>query len=201
MSKPSTKKPAPAPEPEAPAADLKVHVCHDIETLAKNSAVPVLLSLGAVKFTAAGVVERFHVRIDPADCQRYGLEIEADTVEWWMEDERQPARAQLATMGKVDLFAALDGYFLWIAQTGLDQLGSAWSMGSNFDNAKLKSICQKIGLEWPFSYKQEECCRTIKNRYPDVEFTRQGIHHGALDDAMSQAMHLIAVNEVHGINL
>lgn len=184
---------APTPTP-TPA---KLHVMHDIETWAKDSSIPVLLSLGAVKFNADGIVDRFHVRIDPADCQRLGLEIEAETVEWWMDDERQEARAQLASMGKVDLYAALDGFCMWIAQTPPGELGSIWSNGSNFDNAKLKSIFQAIGLPWPFDYKQEECYRTMRNRFGDlVPFVRQGVHHGALDDAESQALHLIGMNKV-----
>lgn len=200
MSKPPVRKPAPAPI-LAVVENPKVHVCHDIETWAKDSPVPVLLSLGSVKFSAGGIIEQFHVRIDPVDCQRHGLVIEAETVEWWMDDERAAARAQLHAMGKVDLYSALDGYANWIMQTPMDQLGSAWSMGSNFDNAKLKTIYQKLGLMWPFSYKQEECCRTLKNRFPDVPFVRTGVHHGALDDAHSQAVHIIAINEAHGINL
>lgn len=179
-----------------PAA--KLHVMHDIESWAKDSAIPVLLSLGGVKFNGTEIVDRFEVRIDPVDCQRFGLEIEADTVEWWMSDERQQARTDLNRLGKVDLYAALDGYAMWVRQTPTDELGSAWANGSNFDNAKLKSIYQKIGLDWPFSYKQEECYRTMRNRFPDVPFERLGVHHGALDDAASQATHLIAISQAHG---
>lgn len=178
-----------------------IHVMHDIETWAKDSATPVLLSLGAVKFDGETIVDRFHVGIDPVDCQRHGLEIEAGTVLWWMDDARQAARAQLRELGQVDLFAALDGYSMWIAQSLPDQLGSAWSCGSNFDNAKLKSIYQRLKLDWPFSYKQEECYRTMKNRYPDVAFHRLGVHHGALDDAESQAIHLQDICRTHGIAL
>lgn len=174
---------------------------HDVETWAKHSSVPVLLSLGAVKFTADNIVERFHIRIDPVDCQRFGLEIEADTVEWWMEDGRQAARTQLFGMGKLDVFAALDGYAMWVRQTPTDLLGSAWGNGSNFDNAKLKSVYQKVGVEWPFSYKQEECYRTMRNRFTDVPFNRLGTHHGALDDAESQAVHLQDICRTHGIHL
>lgn len=175
----------------------KQHVMIDFESWALKSAVPCLLSLGAVKFTGTEITDRFHVRIDPADCQRFGLEIEADTVDWWMQDERQEARTQLHAMGKVDLYAALDGFAMWVNQTPPGELGSVWSNGSNFDNAKLKSIFLRVALDWPFSYKQEECYRTIRNRFGDLApFKRIGVHHGALDDAESQADHLIAINRV-----
>ncbi len=188
MTKPDLKLVAPA----------KTHVMHDFESWALKSSKPCLISLGGVKFNGTEIVDRFHVRIDPADCQRFGLDIEADTVEWWMDDERAAARAQLNTMGKVDLYAALDGYTMWVRQTPTDELGSAWSNGSNFDNARLKEIYRILELEWPFSYKQEECYRTMRNRFPDVPFVRQGVHHGALDDAHSQALHLISISQAHG---
>lgn len=173
------------------------HVMHDFESWALKSPVPVLLSIGAVLFDGDQVIERFHVRIDPADCQRLGLEIEADTVEWWMHDDRAEARRQLDAMPKVDLFSALDGFSMWVQQTAVEERGSLWSNGSNFDNAKLKNIYHKIGLEWPASYKQEECYRTMRNRFGDLaEFQRTGVHHGALDDAESQALHLIGINRV-----
>lgn len=178
-----------------------IHVMHDIETWAKDSATPVLLSIGAVKFDGETIIDRFHVGVDPVDCQRFGLEIEADTVMWWMDEARAEARKQLLELGRVDLFAALDGYAMWVRQTAKDDLGSAWGNGSNFDNAKLKSIYQKAQVEWPFSYKQEECYRTMRNRYPDVPFTRLGVHHGALDDAESQAVHLQAIAKAAGFSL
>ncbi len=179
----------------------KVHVMHDFESWALKSHIPCLISLGGVKFTADSIVDNFHVRIDPVDCQRLGLVIEAETVEWWMHDDRAPARRQMEELGKVDLYAALDGYAMWVRQTPTDQLGSAWSNGSNFDNVKLKAVYQLLGLEWPFQYWQEECYRTMKNRFREVPFERLGVHHGALDDAQSQAAHLQTICRSHLIAL
>lgn len=185
---------------EAPA-DPKVHVMHDYESWALKSTKPCLIELGSVKFTKTEIVDSFHVRIDPKDCQRLGLEIEAETVEWWMHPDRAEAREALDKHGKIDLYAALDGYAMWVRQTPEHLLGSAWSNGSNFDNARLKEIYRLLGLDWPFSYKQEECYRTMKNRFPDVPFLRIGVHHGALDDAQSQAIHLQTICGAHLIEL
>ncbi len=180
---------------------MSTHVMIDIETWAKDSAKPLPLSIGAVKFDGVTIIDRFHVGIDPVDAQRYGLDIEAGTVNWWMDDDRQEARKQLATLGKVDLFSVLDGFQLWVNTTPTSERGSAWSNGSNFDLAKLKAIYQIVGIEWPFGYKQEECYRTMRNRYPSISFNRIGVAHGALDDAESQAVHLQAICLAHGIAL
>ena len=179
----------------------KVHVMHDVETLATDSSIPVLLSLGAVKFTRTRIIEQFHVRFDTVDCQRNGLVIEAGTVEWWMDEERADARRQLLSMGKIDLYSGLDGYAQWIRETPSNQLGSAWSQGSSFDNAKLEAIYKRLGIDWPFSYRQIECYRTMRNRFADVPFKRTGVHHGALDDAHSQAVHMIQIVQAHDIPL
>lgn len=167
-----------------------VHIMHDCETWALLSTKPCLISLGAVKFTGTEIVDRFHVRIDPEDCQRYGLDIEAATVKWWMHNDRQAARDQLDTMGEVDVYSALAAYADWVNRTSPERLGSAWANGSNFDNARLKEVYRILRLDWPFDYKQEECYRTMKNRFPDVPCVRVGVHHGALDDAHTQAAHL-----------
>lgn len=178
-----------------------IHVMGDIETWAKDSHIPLILSLGAVKFDGEEIVERFEIGIDPVDAQRHGLEIEADTVLWWMKDEQAEARKRLEMLPKIDLFSALDGFALWVKQTPLDQFGDFWGNGAVFDNAKLQQIYRKVGVEWPFSYRQDACYRTLKNRCPDVEFVRAGTLHSAVDDAESQARHLQAICKARGLAL
>lgn len=189
------------PEPVAEAdRPLLVHVMHDIETLSTQNN-PVLLSIGAVKFTRAGMVDRFEIGINPADCRRYGLHIDADTVMWWMHDDRADARKALVELGKIDLFAALDGYKMWLEQTPRGDRGSMWANGATFDHVKLRSAFDACQIETPWHYREEECYRTITRRFPDVPFVRQGVHHGALDDSLSQAFHLVEIDKAHGINL
>lgn len=179
---------------------MLTHIMHDIETLStKNN--PVIFALGAVKFTREGVVDRFEIGIDPADCQRLGLHIDAKTVMWWMDEERAAARKYLNEIGKIDLFAALDGYTMWIDQTPKDVRGSMWANGATFDHIKLGSAFDACGLEKPWGYRQEECYRTISNRFKDVPFERHGIAHGPLDDSLSQAFHLVEIDKAHGLSL
>lgn len=177
-----------------------VHVMHDIETFSTANN-PVIFALGACKFTTEGVIDRFEIGIDPADCQRLGLHIDAGTVMWWMHDDRAEARKYLNEIGKIDLFAALDGYSMWLNQTPKEALGSMWANGATFDHVKLGSAFKACGLPLPWHYRQEECYRTISNRFKDVKFERQGIAHGPLDDSLSQAFHLVEINKAHGLSL
>jgi exodeoxyribonuclease VIII len=45
----------------------------------------------------------------------------------------------------------------------------------------------------PWRHWNDRCYRTVKSLYPDVKLERVGTHHNAVDDAESQARHLIAM--------
>lgn len=177
-----------------------IHVMTDIETLAQSNK-PVLLEIGAAKFDMTGVLDTFHIAIDPADCQRYGLEIDASTIMWWFDPKRDEARKRQVELGRIDLFAALDGFAMWVNQTPKESLGSNWGKGATFDNVKLKAAYDAAGIEYPFGFRQDECYRTMANRFPDVEFTPIGTKHSGVDDAVSQATHLVMIAKTHGIEL
>lgn len=187
-----------------PASDVRpprIHVMGDLETWAKVSNKPVLIAIGAVKFDGEKIVDRIQIGIDPVSCQRYGCDIEADTVDWWMQPEQDAARAIIRELGKVDVWQALDAFSMWCEQTPLDARGSFWGNGAVFDNAKLQGVYRAVGLEWPFTYKQDACYRTLRTLNPDVEFTRVGTLHVPADDAEGQARHLQAICKARGIAL
>lgn len=182
---------------------MSIHVMLDLETFdTGNNALPV--SIGAVKFDAEKIVDRLHVGIDPVDTQlRFpSLRIGADCMLWWFAAERDEARKQWLELGKVDLFAALDGFAMWCGQTPANEQGSLWGNGSTFDNVVLRNAYKAAKLEFPFSFRKDACYRTLKNLAPkDVEFERIGTHHNAVDDAESQAVHLQKICAALGIEL
>jgi exodeoxyribonuclease VIII len=174
----------------------------DLETLSTaNNAL--IMSIGAVKFDADAIVDRFEVGIDPANAQRFGLHIDAGTVMYWFDPERDEARKRIFEMARVDLIAGLDGFAQWCQQTPEESQGSLWGNGATFDNVVIQSGFAATGVDDPFGYKKQECYRTLKNRCPDVEFNdyQIGTPHYALDDASSQALHLIAICKQYGIAL
>lgn len=48
------------------------------------------------------------------------------------------------------------------------------------------------GLEQPWAFWNDRCYRTLKAR-SELKIARTGTHHNALDDAKSQALHLITI--------
>jgi DNA polymerase III epsilon subunit-like protein len=58
----------------------------DIETLGLGPGATIL-SIGAVRFSTDGLGEEFYREISLQSCQAVGLEIDADTLEWWLEQD------------------------------------------------------------------------------------------------------------------
>ena len=192
---------------------MQYHVMADIETLGTdNNALPVVI--GAVKFTKDEILDKFEVGVDPDDAQRYGRRITGSTVMWWFDPARDEARKRVFEMPKVDLSSALQGFADWcrlpvVLGTPEDavplddtlRLGSLWCNGAIFDNVILENAATATHTDWPFPFYRNECYRTMKNRAPEVMFTRVGVHHSAVDDALSQALHLQRICAAKGFEL
>lgn len=169
--------------PEAPC-----HVMLDLETWGVGNKAAIV-SIGACKFNATDILDSFHAAVDPVSCQAYGLEIDAETILWWFDPERDEARRNWLAQERVGLESALLGFQMWCGQNVL----AIWGNGSTFDNIILRSAYAAVGLEYPVRFWQDQCYRTMKYQAPEVEMVREGVHHNALDDAISQAKHLQAI--------
>ncbi len=171
-----------------------LNVMVDLETLGTGNDA-VILSIGAVKFTAGEIVDEFHVGVDAATCQQVGLTIDAATVLWWFEPDKDAARAALLALEKVDVGSALAGFSQWF---GPDPL-PIWGNGATFDNVIMRSAYAACHMEYPTRFWSDLCYRTIKGLAPQIRLVREGTHHDALDDARSQAKHLQAI--VHHLTI
>lgn len=170
------------------------HAMLDLETWGTgNRALPV--SIGACKFDANDIIDKFHVAIDPVSAQAHGLEIDAETILWWFDPGRDEARRNWLAQERVDIVSALLGFQLWCAEGR--GVVTMWGNGSTFDNVILRSAFAATGQEYPVRFWQDQCYRTLKYRAPEVELVREGVHHNALDDAISQAKHLQAILKTH----
>lgn len=188
---------------------MRYHVMADIETLGTgNNALPVVIA--GVKFTKDKILGKFEVGVDPQDALRYGRVITGDTVMYWFDPKRDEARKRMFEMPKVDLTSAMQGFADWCRMGATDEisfdgepeeLGSLWGKGSTFDNIILRSAAEATQTDWPFSFRQDECYRTLANRNPDIPYTQHGVAHVAVDDALSQALHLQLICAAKGFEL
>ena len=180
----------------AVAPALVTHVMNDIETLGTGDDA-LITSIGAVKFNANGIIDGFHIGIDPADAQSIGLKLDARTVFWWFDEERAAARRALLAVERHPLAVALQRYREWYGDESLP----TWGNGASFDNVLMRSAFRAAGHIMPWDFRFDRCYRTMKSMPGVPQMVRDGVHHDALDDARSQALHLIEIAKHLGVSL
>ena len=167
------------------------HIMVDIETLG-TAPGSVIVSIGAVKFGNGGIQSQFIRHIHPASCERAGLTCDAATALWWLK-QSEDARGALLTNQKtaVQLEQALLDFMAWLNELGDIRQRFIWGNGASFDCTVLAAAYRACHISLPWRYSGERCYRTVKALHPEVPMERQGTHHDALDDATSQALHLM----------
>lgn len=179
----------------------------DLETLGTGPGCSIL-SIGAVAFDEFGVAdEGFYAVVSRESCKEAGLQEDDSTLEWW-DRQSEAARRVLhesETKGKaLTLAAALGAFAGYMAQFPGDV--RVWGNGGYFDLGIL-GVAYRLGVparngkpDVPWMWG-DRCYRTIKNQYKDVKMQRTGTYHNALDDARSQAAHLVQICQTRGLRL
>lgn len=159
----------------------------DLETWGKRPG-SIIVAIGAVKFGDGQILAEFYERVDPESCERLGMRMDVDTIRFWMKQSDE-ARLEIIQPG-AGLPEVLARFTTWLGDPEVE----IWGNGATFDNVMLSEAYQHAGLPVPWKYKNDRCYRTVSNLHPDRPFTRGiGIHHNALDDARTQAMHLMTL--------
>jgi DNA polymerase III epsilon subunit-like protein len=167
---------------------MKTQVMLDLETLGAKPG-SVIVAIGAVKFGGGQIIDSFYERIDPASCVEAGLKMDPQTIMWWLT---QPDAARLEiTKPGAPLAAVLAMFTVWVGENDVE----IWGNGASFDNVLLSDAYEVAGMPRPWKFYNERCYRTVKNLRPDIQMAREGVHHHALDDARSQAEHLMRILE------
>ena len=167
------------------------HVMIDLETMGTGNKAAII-SIGAAKFDKTKIYDTFHVGVDLASNKPLGLEIEAETVMWWLSEDRAEARRAWLDLGKVELYEALLGFSEWLREDDPDKIvafdpAGVWGNGATFDNVILRNAYAGARLECPWPFWKDRCFRTLKAPYTGPLPLREGTHHAALDDAIWQA--------------
>jgi exodeoxyribonuclease VIII len=170
----------------------------DIETMGTRLDAPII-SIGAVSFNAMGLTgHKFYRNVSLHSAVRTGAVIDPGTVLWWLRQDKVAQDALDESQDEaIDLELALRDFMQFLCSYG-DSLKGVWGNGATFDNVLMQESGRRCGVPmWEFW--KDRCYRTIKSCHPDVPLERHGAHHNALDDAVSQAIHLVAINEKYDV--
>lgn len=198
---------------------MTVSIMIDFETLGLGENA-VLLSLGAVVFDPATgeLGGQFYGNIDPR--LQPGRDIDPNTVLWWLSQD-DAAREKITSAitytnqidsGEVDSMEpeqvehvfeqaahpinhVARAFVNWIEHMNDEVV--VWSNGA-VDHAWLESMMKYSGIKNPVKFWNQRDYRTLKCLFPDVECAALGQMHNALDDALRQAKHAMAILRVHG---
>ena len=164
-----------------------LQVMLDLETMGSDSDAAVV-AIGAVKFDPATgkTGEEFYEVVDLQSSVDAGMRMNVSTVMWWMRQEDE-ARKKISEVKGVPLRDALVRFSEWF---GDDK--PVWGDGATFDNVILSNAYSLTGLKRPWSYRSDRCYRTMKN-LKSVPVNRVGTFHCAVDDARTQAAHLMEI--------
>jgi 3' exoribonuclease, RNase T-like len=149
------------------------------------------------------ILERFEVAISPTNA---GLRVDADTLMWWMDVERDVARTIWRDMPKVSVREALDGFTDWLHALGgvgivEEQDLRIWGNGAGFDNVLLRQAYETHLREVPWSFRHDRCFRTLRSLLTLEEGHYLGTRHTALADAENQAIRANQIVRKLGIKL
>ena len=150
----------------------------DIETLGRGPGCAIL-SIGAVRFNTYGPGRTFDRSIDLTSCEDAGLTLDAETLEWWLDQDDD---AQHVLTGGDPLDDVLTDFADW-----LGDVEEIWANSPAFDCAILAAAYEALGRDVPWEFWQERDVRTLRALPGAVDLEHEGVTHDALDDAVHQA--------------
>ncbi|EPC0953723.1 3'-5' exonuclease [Klebsiella pneumoniae] len=168
----------------------------DIETLSTQPNA-VICAIGAVFFepSTGKTGPSFYQTIDPRTSQNRGAHISADTVMWWLRQDKEPISELVGAKSHeievmLDFAKFIEGAFHETKKKNL----KVWCKGGSFDFPILKSAFERSSLEGvsmlPWLYWNECCFRsllTVAGAIGYAPHPRRSVAHNALTDAIYQA--------------
>jgi hypothetical protein len=170
------------------------NVMIDIETMGTDP-YSGIISIGAVFFDPyTGTLGKdFYAKVSLDSCQKYGLTLDASTVQWWI---KQNEEAQKVFHGYKDsLPIALDKFNRFLTEDGITRKTlMPWGNGASFDITLMECAYKACSVKTPWDYWNVRDVRTIVELTDDLcdfhKTGRSGVHHNAKDDAIFQAQYV-----------
>lgn len=163
----------------------------DLETMStKTDAAIVQIANVIINFNTGEIVNEFYCEVSLESSVKCGGTMSASTVLFWM---RQPDEAREALQRGCSIQEALKKLTEFMDSIDSIKNRKVWGNGAAFDAPILRSAYERLGLETPWSFRNEKCYRTVADMHPNIPIVYKGIKHNALSDAKNQAKHLTKI--------
>ncbi|MGL5669124.1 MAG: 3'-5' exonuclease [Shewanella sp.] len=171
-----------------------MHVMLDLETMG-NSSNAAIIAIGAVAFNEKEIVGDYYTQISLESSVEHGMKMDASTVIWWLKQSDNARSAFKDNEKASELPVSLVDFSAWVLSL-IETHGdvNVWGNGVAFDNVILSNAYKACHLRQPWNFWNDRCYRTLKSTNLHIKMIRSGTHHNALDDAKSQALHLMDIN-------
>ena len=159
----------------------------DLETMGFRSK-SAIVSIGAVAFDPENNIlgETFYVNVDLTSCLESGLEVDGQTIMWWI-NQSQDAKESLSS----DALSLVDALEQFTAFTKKFKKIKVWGNGASFDNVIIKNAYIAVKKDRPWAFYQDRDMRTIVDIVESIHGKQKkettGVAHNSLDDAVNQA--------------
>jgi hypothetical protein len=158
------------------------HLMVDIETMGTES-FSSIISIGALEFDleTGNTGKAFCQNISLQSCVDIGLNIDADTVLWWLRKSEEARNG----LNKDCINIAI---VLLAFSDFCNKNYQVWGNSARFDFGILKNAYDKAKLPIPWDFKKERCVRTLVSFKPEIKenFNWKGVTHNALADCYNQ---------------
>lgn len=179
----------------------------DLECLSGNSHNPVILQIAAVMFDlrTGKTFEEFNMFINPKSCIEYGLEINGETVAWWLNQDKDAINQILikSIQEGHKLSDVLDQFTDWYKNCLKNHnmnYATLFGNGPSADCVWIDSLYKATDKENPFKYFNDRCVRTfvdlgrdLLNYDPKKTMKFNGVKHDGIDDAKHQIKYVSAI--------
>ncbi len=160
----------------------------DIETLG-NGKNKCICQIGACYFNreTGEIGETFKVNVDAQSHVKYGGELDAQTVYWWLGQSRA-AQDSIISEPRVDIIEAFNKL-----NTFLTPAKAIWSHAT-FDFVAIQETFKQLDIKPSFHYRVARDLRTLVDlgKTTISNLLREGTHHDALEDCKFQVKYCVA---------
>ena len=170
------------------------HVMVDIEALGSKTPA-VILSIGAVEFTLAGLEKEFYYRVDVGSSLLHGFTVDSSTVEWWQKQQTQAKEAAFYCPGAEHLEQVLHRFSQFVNKSTY-----LWAKGPDYDAVFIAAAYERLGVPVPWSFRNNRDVRTILALSGEKQ-TVNALAHNALEDAKCQAEAVIRAHIKLGLRM